>query len=152
MFRKFVSKITFSEYDSSLDSMFQIAVKIIRQTAIIAFLCPRRAFILRYIRRWNKTWFDHISDKQITYPFCVFAVGFVTFLRFGILWVSKCYPTGFSKMLKTGSVDSIQISVQEYFAATQLILIRPLKMGKSELVYIQCVRFERGDALAESVP
>ncbi len=59
--------------------------------------------------------------KQITDPFYVLAVGFIAFLWFGILGVSKRHPTGFLKDIKNRiqylPEDSIQTSVQEYFAS-----------------------------------
>ena len=47
-----------------------------------------------YISRRNKTWFDHVTHKEIADPFRVLAVRLVTLLRFCIFRVSKSDETG----------------------------------------------------------
>ena len=51
-------------------------------------------------RRWDKTWFDHIAHEKITDPFCIFAVGLITLLRFCVFRMSEGNKTSFFKDVK----------------------------------------------------
>ena len=53
-------------------------------------------------RRWNETWFDHIAHEEVTDPFSIFDIGFVTFLRLGVFRVSQSNKTGFFKDVEYG--------------------------------------------------
>lgn len=52
------------------------------------------------IRRRNKVRLDYVTHEQITDPFGILAVHFVSFLRFGVLGMSKNNIAGFFKNIE----------------------------------------------------
>ena len=57
---------------------------------------------LAYFRRGDKTGFYHVAHEQVTDPFGILEVSFVSLLRFGIFGVCEGNKTGFFKDIEDG--------------------------------------------------
>ncbi|KLU63601.1 hypothetical protein CEB3_c00300 [Peptococcaceae bacterium CEB3] len=54
-------------------------------------------------RRGDKAGFDHIAHKEVTDPFGIFAIRFVSFLRFCVLGMCQGNKTGLFKDVEYGN-------------------------------------------------